>query len=181
VKTPRIDPALQHDAWLMPEEDDMYRNIVVPLDGSDTAEQVLPYVKDLIQNRTITIHLLSIAPLSATLSTSGASLRMYPLVVSHADLESHVQERERIEAELRSYLKGIAIDLARNGVATNIDVRFGEPAEEIIAYEEDAKADLIAMCTHGRTGLARWAYGSVAEKVLRHAHCPVLLVRARRD
>jgi nucleotide-binding universal stress UspA family protein len=58
-------------------------------------------------------------------------------------------------------------------------VRFGEPAEEIIDFATDVQADLIAMCTHGRTGLARWAYGSVAEKVVRHAHSPVLLVRAK--
>lgn len=157
----------------------MYRQIIVPLDGSDTAEQVLPYVKDLVQGRTVTIHLISIAPLSAA-STSGASLRMYPLVVSRADLELHAQERDRIEEALRNYLNGVAIDLAHGNVTANVEVRFGEPAEEIIAYGEDIRADLIAMCTHGRTGLARWAYGSVAEKVLRHSSCPVLLVRARR-
>ena len=158
----------------------MYRHIIVPLDGSETAEQVLPYVKDLVRGRTVTLHLISIAPLSKAVATSGASLQMYPLVVSRADLETHAQERDRIEDELRNYLKAVAIDLAHDNINVNVEVRFGEPAEEIIAYEEDTQADLIAMCTHGRTGLARWAYGSVAEKVLRHADCPVLLVRAKR-
>jgi nucleotide-binding universal stress UspA family protein len=156
----------------------MYRHIVVPLDGSGLAEQVLPHVKDLAQRHTTTIHLISIAPLSPALA-GGTTVRLYPLVVSSADLELQTNERERIEAELTNYLRGIAIDLEGSHVKTRVEVRFGEPAEEIIAYAEDVKADLIAMCTHGRTGLARWAYGSIADKVMHHAPCPVLLIRAK--
>ena len=156
----------------------MYDVIVVPLDGSSLAEQVLPYVKDLMQHRSATIHLISIAPLSPALM-SGAPVRLYPLVVSPADFELQTNERERIEEELTNYLRGIALQLETAKVKTRVEVRFGEPAEEVIAYAQDVQADVIAMCTHGRTGLARWAYGSVAEKVMRHAHCPVLLVRAK--
>ena len=159
----------------------MYHNIVVPLDGSEMAEQVLPYVRDLVQGRTVTVHLISVAPLSATAPVSSAApVRMYPLVVSRADFEAQTQERDRIESELRNYLNGVAITLAHGSVATGVEVRFGEPAEEILTLHSEVKADLIAMCTHGRTGLARLAYGSVAEKVMRHADCPVLLVRARK-
>ena len=159
----------------------MYRNIIVPLDGSETAERVLPYVRDLVQGRTVTVHLISVAPLSATAPVSAAaSVRMYPLVVSRADFEAQTLERDRIESELRNYLNGVAITLAQGSVTTSVEVRFGEPAEEILALQSEVRADLIAMCTHGRTGLARWAYGSVAEKVTRHADCPVLLVRARK-
>lgn len=156
----------------------MYRDIVVPLDGSELAEQVLPYVKDLVRNRAVTIHPISVAPLTAPVATS-APVRMYPLVMSRADLELHAQERDRIEQELQNYLHGIALSLAHGQVRVHEEVRFGEPAEEIIALAEEIPADLIAMCTHGRTGLARWAYGSVAEKVMRHAPCPILLVRAK--
>jgi nucleotide-binding universal stress UspA family protein len=157
----------------------VYRNIVVPLDGSELAEQVLPYVKDLIRGRSVKVHLISVAPIAATVSAAAAPVRLYPLVMSRSDLELHSQERERIEAELRNYLHGITLDLTQGSVSTQVEVRFGEPAEEIVAFAEETRADLVAMCTHGRTGLARWAYGSVAEKVLRHAGCPVLLVRAR--
>jgi nucleotide-binding universal stress UspA family protein len=159
----------------------MYRNIVVPLDGSGLAEQVLPYVKDLIRHRTLTLHLISIAPLATAVSASAAPVRLYPLAMSRADLDLHEHERERIETELRNYLNAVALDLAQDNTTARVEVRFGEPAEEIIAFAEDVRADLIAMCTHGRTGLARWAYGSVAEKVMRHAACPVLLVRARKN
>jgi len=156
----------------------MYRNIVVPLDGSALAEQVLLHVKDLARRHATTIHLISIAPLSPAL-TGATTLRLYPLVVSPADLELQATERERIEQELTNYLRGMAIDLEGSSIKIRVEVRFGEPAEEIIAYAEDVKADLIAMSTHGRTGLARWAYGSVADKVMHHAPCPVLLIRAQ--
>jgi nucleotide-binding universal stress UspA family protein len=159
----------------------MYHNVVVPLDGSELAEQALPYVRDLIHNRQVKIHLISVAPLVSSVSATAAPVRMYPLVISRADLEQHAQERDRIEQELASYLHGVALNLSQGQVSVQEEVRFGEPAEEIIAIAEETTADLIAMCTHGRTGLARWAYGSVAEKVLRHAPCPVLLVRTRKD
>ena len=74
------------------------------------------------------------------------------------------------------------MDLTQNGAVEVVtEVRFGQAAEEIIAYARDIKADLIAMCTHGRSGIARWAYGSVADRVLHAAKCPVLLVRATKD
>jgi nucleotide-binding universal stress UspA family protein len=164
----------------MNKEISMYHNIVVPLDGSELAEQVLPYVKDLIRNRAVKVHLISVAPLATVVSTSAAPIRMYPLMMSQAEFALHTHQRERIEQELTGYLHGIAIALPPGPVTADVEVQFGEPAETILAYAEEMNADLIAMCTHGRTGLARWAYGSVAEKVLRHAPCPVLLVRARK-
>jgi nucleotide-binding universal stress UspA family protein len=88
-------------------------------------------------------------------------------------------ERRRIETDLRDYLRGIEHQLAREGVTVSSEVRFGRPAEEIISFAKDMKIELIAMSTHGRSGLARWAYGSVADRVLHTAKCPVLLVRAK--
>jgi nucleotide-binding universal stress UspA family protein len=88
-------------------------------------------------------------------------------------------ERRRIETDLHDYLRGIEHQLAREGVTVSSEVRFGRPAEEIISFVKDMKIELIAMSTHGRSGLARWAYGSVADRVLHTAKCPVLLVRAK--
>ena len=153
----------------------MYSSIVVPLDGSTLAEQALPYVKELVKNRTAKVHLISVAPVTSAV----APVHMYPPAIGLAEVEVDSQERERIEQELTHYLNGVALDLGQGSVTTRVEVRFGEAAEEIIAYAQDVHADLIAMCTHGRTGLARWAYGSVTEKVARHAHCPILLVRAK--
>ncbi len=58
-------------------------------------------------------------------------------------------------------------------------IRFGQPADEIIAYAAKSGCDLIVMSTHGRSGIGRWVYGSVADKVLRSSSIPVLLVRAK--
>ena len=95
------------------------------------------------------------------------------------ELHAHVARRLRIETDLRDYLRGIEHQLVREGVTVSSEVRFGRPAEEIIAFANDLKIELIAMSTHGRSGLARWAYGSVADRVLHAARCPVLLVRAK--
>ena len=104
---------------------------------------------------------------------------VYPIAVYPGEPFDEQAERKRIEDELCGYLRGLEVQLARNGVNVTSEVRFGRPADEIIAYADDIDADLICMCTHGRSGLARWAYGSVADRVLRTAECPVLLVRAK--
>ncbi len=155
----------------------MYQRILVTLDGSQLAEQVLPHVKALIECRTeVRIYLLSVAQV---IDLAAASAMVYPMAVYPGQPFDQETERRRVEDELRGYLRGVALDLARHGVEVLNEVRFGQPAEEIITYARDVKADLIAMCTHGRSGLARWAYGSVADKVLHGSDCPVLLVRAK--
>ncbi len=103
---------------------------------------------------------------------------LYPLYVYREQLADKDAERRRIETELTNYLQGIARDLEQAGARACCAVRFGSPADEILSYASEHQIDLIAMCTHGRSGLARWAYGSVADRVLRTSSCPVLLVRA---
>ncbi len=73
----------------------------------------------------------------------------------------------------------MASDLREQGIEASTATWVGPVAESIIDYAEVNDADLIAMCTHGRTGLARWALGSVADRVLRAGDKPILLVRAR--
>jgi nucleotide-binding universal stress UspA family protein len=153
----------------------MNRRILIPLDGSQLAEQVLPHVKGLINCQGAEIHLLSVAPV---IDNVAASVMLYPLYVYREQLADEPSERKRIETELTNYLRSIARDLDLSGATTHCAVRFGSPASEILAYASEHKVELIAMCTHGRSGLARWAYGSVADRVLRVSSCPVLLVRA---
>jgi nucleotide-binding universal stress UspA family protein len=135
----------------------MVRKILVPLDGSQLAEQVLPRLQAIVECRSADIHLLSVAPV----------------------IDNAAAERQRIETELLNYLQGVARDLEPLGANVCCIVRFGSPAEEVLSYASQNNIELIAMCTHGRSGLARWAYGSVADRVLREARCPVLLVRAK--
>jgi nucleotide-binding universal stress UspA family protein len=155
----------------------MYRRVLVTLDGSLLAEQVLPHVKAVLEgHQGVHIYLLAVAQL---VDYSAASAMAYPMSMLPPRAVDEDAERRRIEDELVNYLRGIEHQLAREGVTVSSAVHFGRPADEIITFANDAQIDLIAMCTHGRSGLARWAYGSVADRVLHAAKCPVLLVRAK--
>ena len=155
----------------------MYNRVVVLLDGSELAEQVLPHVAEIIQGRDSEVYLLSVAP--TIVPTVATAVDIYPIYTTADFLTVEAAERERIELELNEYLEMVTQRL--QPVASHVSkvVRFGQPAEEILGYAEKVTADLIAMCTHGRSGLSRWVYGSVADKVLRGARCPVLLVRVQ--
>ena len=148
----------------------MYRRVVVPLDGSDLAAGVLPHVTEVIRDRGSQVYLLSVAPLMR---------RIAPTVVDVCPSSAGTQEERRhIERELAAYLQTAAQRLEPVAADVRANVRFGRPADEILAFAGELGADLIAMSTHGRSGISRWVFGSVADRVLRGATCPVLLVRA---
>ncbi|RLC68014.1 MAG: hypothetical protein DRI48_00715 [Chloroflexi bacterium] len=148
----------------------MYRNVVVLLDGSELAERVLPHVTQVIRDRGSRVHLLSVLPL-----TKGIA----PTVIDVHLPSVHVeQERAHVEQELTDYLRTVAGGLESVAADVQTAVRFGRPADEILAFVAEVDADLIAMSTHGRSGITRWVFGSVADRVLRGATCPVLLVQA---
>ncbi len=141
------------------------------------AEQVLPHVKALVECQSdVHVYLLSIAQM---VDYAAASAMAYPMTVMPGRTIDEDAERRRVESDLRDYLRSIEHQLVREGVTVSCEVRFGRPAEEIITFANEMKVDLIAMSTHGRSGLARWAYGSVADRVLHSARCPVLLIRAK--
>ena len=127
------------------------RTVLVPLDGSALGEHALPYA----------IHL--------------AHATHARLVLVHAAKDS-VTRRRGEEA-----LSHLAETLSQQGLAVEAHVRYREPGALILQAAAIWEADLIAMSTHGRSGLGRWLYGSVADHVLRHASAPVLLVPARCD
>ena len=77
-----------------------------------------------------------------------------------------------------NYLGSIAERLGEKGIETTYEVINGDPADKIVGYVEDNNVDLIAMSTHGRTGLTRWVLGSVTDKVLHEAKVPMWLVRS---
>lgn len=155
----------------------MYAKILVPLDGSAFAEQALPHAQRLAAVTGGEIHLVSVAPL---LEDQGlAVVDLYPVYVYREYLVDQAHEMKRVRDELQNYLQQVALRLQAAGHQTQTVIRFGQPADEIIAYAEETGCDLIAMSTHGRSGLGRWVYGSIADKVLRGSTIPVLLVRAQ--
>jgi len=142
-----------------------YRGVLVALDGSPEAETILPLV----------IKIASTLNLEVTLVRVNVPVR--PTVVEGAAwtvLDD--PEVERIDAE--EYLAPLAVDFRRAGIRVKTEVRRGPAAEEIVKAASESNADLLAMTTHGRSGLGRFFLGSVAETVLRTSTLPVLLMRA---
>ena len=139
--------------------------ILIPLDGSEPSEGVLPVVERLAGPRDLSIFLLEV-------------IEPLPSAV-HAELPGQVEEMFAARREdAGRYLAKVAEPLRDKGVRVGWAVRGGNAAETIVAVAVEQQADLIAMTTHGRSGLGRLFFGSVAEQVLRSASVPVLLFKA---
>ena len=143
------------------------QRILVPLDGSYVAEQVLPPAISIAQALDAEMVLLRVPIAHVSGSLTGEWFA--PLEGSFATANQIVEE----------YLEGVATRLRPQGINVRTAVRTGGVANVIVDYAQANRIDLIAMCTHGRTGLARWTLGSVADRVLRACSVPLLLVRAR--
>ena len=142
----------------------MYRRALVPLDGSMVAEAIVPFILEIA------------GPLDMEVALLRVVVPAPPLVVEGS---SHVivEDVEKLRTDAEEYLHSVAASLRGRGVRVTVQVRFGEAVSEILAGARDVGADLIAMTTHGRGGLGRLLFGSVAEAVLRQAEIPVFLMR----
>jgi nucleotide-binding universal stress UspA family protein len=147
----------------------MFNTILVPLDGSALAEQALAPASRLAARFGGELLLLSVV-------VPERPLPGLPYLVPRAGDEAAGPSRPRME-EAEAYLAGLK--LSDPGLRVRTLVLGGAPAELIIAAGDEGGADLIVMSTHGRSGLMRLLYGSVAEEVLRGATVPVLLVPSR--
>ena len=146
----------------------MYRRILVPLDGSKLAERVLPYARLLAKAQHVPIELLRVfdrLPGVLTNSSGGQG----------ADCSSTAF---RNEANEYKYIEQIASSLRGVGVEVTVACREGDPASLIIKEAEQHSNTLIAMSTHGRSGVGRWVFGSVTDKVLHSNMGYMLIVRA---
>lgn len=142
-----------------------FSKILVPLDGSELAERVVKPAVRLAEAVQAKIVLLT--------------------VVSPQAWSGDVDPVERV-VQTRTYEAGLYLKAIRNRVLpatveVEMAVLSGSAASTIIAYAREQKVDLIVMTTHGRSGLTRWSYGRVAEKVLRRAPCPTVLLRSRQE
>ncbi|HEX9273841.1 MAG TPA: universal stress protein [Candidatus Binatia bacterium] len=143
----------------------MFTRILIPLDGSKTAEKVLPYARFLAGSLTLPVELLAVVDI-VEMATHMSADR-----ARHLDtmIEDSVRNSEQ-------YLRGVAGTFP--GVNTKCTVEKGKTEQVIIETAAADKGTLITMATHGRSGINRWLLGSIAEKVLRGATNPLLLVRA---
>jgi len=149
-----------------PRETTLCRQILVPLDGSHLAERILPVVTAVARalDSHVTLFQVPIAYVSSSMTGD------WYLPVQGA--------LETADRDAQAYLDDVAARLAAEGLGATTALSVGSVAACIVEYAEAHQVDLIAMCTHGRTGLARWALGSVTDRVLRAGSKPLLLVRA---
>lgn len=142
-----------------------YNNILVPLDGSELARAALDEVKKLVRPGEGTVALLSV------IDTPPMQLEGYGEVLGTLDIQ------ERLRAKYEGILESEAVELRAEGFVVRTLVRDGLAHEQIVTVCREEKIDLLVMTTHGRSGLAHWIMGSVTERVVRTAPCPVLIVR----
>jgi len=149
----------------------MYERILVPLDGSAVGETALPAVQELAMKLATKVELILLQVVT--------SLTHY-VIAGEASTSVPYTEKEiaQIKQKATEYLQKTADALRAKGIlAQTMVTTAGAAAEEILRVADEVKADLIAMASHGRHGLSRWAFGSVTDKVLRESTLPVLVVR----
>lgn len=142
----------------------MYQRVLVPLDGSRVAEAILPFIEQIAGPLDMEVLLVRVVPLTPT--------EVVPLA---REMPAGAPILRELDAQ--GYLEPLVASLKAKGVRAGARVRIGDPATEIVAAAKEINADLIAMTTHGRSGLGRLLFGSVAEAVLRGSPIPVFLMR----
>ena len=146
----------------------MIQKILVPLDGSELAEQALPYAEALAQKFEAELILLWV-------------LQLPSLVVMPDIGGAHYVPREEVDdTPAYDYLGALQDKFSKQKLATRIEViKSSFVADAIIDLASQEEVDVIVKTTHGRSGIRRWLFGNVATKVLQQAPCPVFLVRVR--
>ena len=145
----------------------MYKTILVPLDGSKRAELILAHAEALAAAFGAKVVLLQVVEPSVSIVTPYDMVPYYD-----------PKEAERMVTEAKGYLNGKEGELRARGIDVKSRIENGPVVAGILEVAESESADLIAMASHGRTGLGRVFYGSVAAGVLHKADRPLLLVRA---
>jgi nucleotide-binding universal stress UspA family protein len=147
----------------------MFQQIMVPLDGSELAERALPCAERLGMASGATLHLVHVVELAPPLTWPFAPASLPGNVYDDLVAQETQQATE--------YLDKMRERVAASGVHVRTKQMVGYAAASLLDYERDTGIDLVVMCSHGRSGLARFALGSVAEHLVRHGTAPVLLVR----
>jgi len=142
--------------------------ILLPLDGSKESEAAIPYIEKLASKLKAEVTLLHVM---------AATYFVYSIPGETVQMPFSPEDMERFRAKADNYLETVIDAFKNKGVSAKAEVAVGSAAEEIIRLADEMPASIIAMSTHGRSGISRWAFGSTADKVLHAANTPVLLVR----
>lgn len=153
----------------------MYKKIMVPLDGSELAECVLPHVDGFVTGCQVeTINFVRvIEPTHYSTMSATANPQFSNIMQENAKM---MEEEEKSSAA--GYLKQVVSRVKQGGVKYKTDVLIGNVADSLVDYVDANEIDLVLIATHGRSGISRWVRGSIADRVLRSSRAPVLMVRA---
>ena len=148
----------------------MFSRVLVCLDGTSVAEQMLPYAAEISRRfSSATVILIQVVQIPSSLAAASAQ-----------GAESIIEEEmRRLAHESGQYLEAHAATLRETGLQVETVTIEGSPGDAIVEYASDNKIDLIAIATHGRKNIGRLVFGSVADHVLRHTTIPVLSVTPR--
>lgn len=161
--------------------------ILIPLDGSEFSRQILPQVRRFLGPDDYELILFRVAPPPQGLvnrPTQPAAVEWpVPMYASHRDAElaKHPiyasQVQDSLIATIENEFGPAVLSLREAGYTVTVAVRFGDPVQEILEFIKEQDVDLVALTSHGRTGLSRLIFGSVAEGVLHKASVPLILLR----
>lgn len=152
------------------EQKTLVRRILLPLDGSKLGEAAIPCTEAVAKALSAELILFQVVePITTWAGFEGGVSYVMP------------QDEENRKGYALAYLEGVGRALTERGLSTSKAVGFGSPAAQIIDYSMANAIDLIAMSTHGRSGIGRWVFGSVTDKVLHAGDTPVLVVRAAKE
>jgi len=154
----------------------MAEKIIIPLDGSKVGEAALPYIEDLVTKLRpelkVEVTLMQILSSLLHYAPAGEVSARIPYT------EQEIQEMKKADGQ---YLTKTGEVLKKKEASTKVIVAVGNAADEIIRSADEINADIIAMSSHGRSGISRWAFGSVADKVIRAASRPAMVVKVPKE
>jgi len=152
------------------ENFDMYKRILLTLDGSETSQQAMPVAVELAKRFGSELYLFRV---------------IFPLAKSYRSGLASVSAIQKAEEQLRmlayDYLDTFKEDIKKDGINTIVDSVIGVPYKEIIQYTERQAIDLIVMCTRGESGISLWLLGSTTDHVIRGSRIPVIVIPAKEN
>ena len=144
----------------------MFRNILVPLDGSKMAESILDHVEDMARFARAKVTLLQVEDAPLMLGRDEV-----------IDTSAYKKNREKRKERVKSYLLNLVANLKEHGIEADYKIGYGSVIKSIVETAEEEKADLVAMTTHGFDSISRSVFGSVAASLVQKIHCPMLITR----
>lgn len=148
----------------------LLNRLLLPLDGSEAGGAAMPYVQELSERLESEVILFGVVPAGQHARTvGGLDFILYP-----------EQYLEVVKAEAREYLDRVYHRLSGGKAAVRVELKVGDVAREIIKFAEETNVSLIAISAHGRSGIEKWVFGSIAHKILQTSNTPILVVKAPR-